>query len=83
MQNKIGLRKYVETKFKFLSEDHQNLLIGLMWMVNGTMKDIQNAHVMGKYTMIKHILSMASFPTRHVFTPEFRFNSKWELVKLP
>ena len=42
MQNKIGLRKYVETKFKFLSEDHQNMLIGIMWMVNGTMKDIQD-----------------------------------------
>jgi len=84
MQNKkIGLRKYVETKFKFLSEDHQNLLIGLMWMVNGTMKDIQDARVMGRYTMIKHVLSMSSFPVRRIFTPEFRFDSKWKTIKLP
>jgi hypothetical protein len=80
---KIGLRKYVETKFKFLSEDHQNMLIGLMWMMNGTMKDIENARIMGRYTMLKHTLSMAGFPVRRIFMPEFRFDSKWKTVELP
>lgn len=80
---KQTLRNYIKTKFPFLSKEHQDLLVGLSYMVKGTLTDMEKAHIGGRYAMFKHILSMANFPVKDVFAQWIRFDSKWKVVKLP
>lgn len=77
------LRNYINTKFAFLSKEHKDLLVGLCYMVKGTLADMEKAHIGGRYAMFKHFLSMANFPVREVFAQWIRLDSKWKIVKLP
>lgn len=83
MQNKITLRNYINKKFGFLSEEHKDLLVGLSYMIRGTLTDMEKARIGGRFAMFKHILSMANFPVSKVFASWIRIDSKWNVVKLP
>jgi hypothetical protein len=80
---KTTLRNYINTKFAFLSKEHKDLLVGLCYMVKGTLTDMEKAHIGGRYAMFRHILSMANFPVRTVFASHIRIDSNWKLAKLP